>query len=243
MSYGIYSVEGAQHATNEDFVIVDEAAGLYVVCDGMGGHAAGEYASLQAGEYLVDFLRAELTGAMSEAAIFDLLTRAVNAANDHVYALSRSDEAYYDMGTTALIAHLANDRLYLCHIGDSRAYLVEETAATLLTCDQSYVQKLVEEGQITAQQARVHPKRNIILQAVGGPEKLQPQLLALDFTADQVLVLCSDGISDVLTESDIHKIVSAAADGQSAAQQLVERAFQQGSKDDSSAIVVGDLPL
>ncbi|PIE76892.1 MAG: hypothetical protein CSA13_02210 [Clostridiales bacterium] len=243
MKFGIYSAEGDRRITNEDFVIADQKLGIYIVCDGMGGHAAGEYASLQAGNYLLDFLRAELSDDLSEMLVFDVLNRAIDGVNRHVYGLSRSDEAYYGMGTTALIAYIAGKQLYICHVGDSRAYLVDDERALLLTRDQSYVQKLVDEGQISEEEARVHPKRNIVLQAVGTNQALQPELLAFDLAANQVVVLCSDGISDALTEEDMYRIIGEAKSAENAAKMLVEKAFLQGSKDDASAIVIGSLPL
>ncbi len=243
MKFGIYSAEGDRRITNEDFVIADQEMGLYIVCDGMGGHAAGEYASLQAGNYLLDFLRAELKEDLSEMAVFEILNRAIEAVNRYIYDLSRSDQAYRGMGTTALVAHIAGEQLYICHVGDSRAYLVDDERALLLTRDQSYVQKLVDEGQISEAEARNHPKRNIVLQAVGTNQVLQPELLAFDLAANQVVVLCSDGISDLLTEDDIHQLIGAAGSAQDAAKQLVEKAFAKGSKDDASAIVIGSLPL
>ncbi len=243
MKFAIYSAEGAKHTTNEDFVIVDQTNNIFIVCDGMGGHAAGEYASSQTGKFLLDFLNENLTDNSEQSEIIDLLARAVQVANQHVYDLSRQDAAYFGMGTTALVAIIRVDKLYICHIGDSRAYVVDSERATLLTRDQSYVQKLVDEGQITAEQARLHPKKNIVLQAVGGDEILRPELLVLDYNEDQVLLLCSDGVSDVLTEEDIYHVVKRADSCQTAAKNLVEQAFNKGSKDDSSAVVIGRFPL
>ncbi len=243
MKFGIYSQAGKQRTVNEDYVIVDEKLGLYIVCDGMGGHAAGEYASLQAGNYLRDFLRAELSPGLSEMAVLEVMARAIDGVNRHVYGLSRTDRAYYDMGTTALVAYVVDNQLYICHVGDSRAYLVDRKRALLLTRDQSYVQKLVDEGQISEREARVHPKRNIILQAIGTRQQLRPELLAFDLTAEKVVVLCSDGVSDALTEAAIQRVISGAKSVAEAAKLLVENAVLEGSTDDASAIVIAELPL
>ncbi len=243
MKYGIYTAEGDRRTNNEDFVIADHELGLFIVCDGMGGHAAGEYASLQAGNFLLQLLKEKLTHQLTEREVLNVLTSAIDRVNRHIYALSQEDSAYNDMGTTALMTLFRDRRLFICHVGDSRAYLVDSSGAKLLTRDQSYVQKLVEEGQITAEEARIHPKRNIILQAIGSNQKLDPELLVRDYTSDQVVVLCSDGVSDALTEDDIYNVVMAAQDNQAAARQLVEMAFNKGSRDDSTAVVVGDLAL
>ncbi len=243
MNFAIYSVESEKHTVNEDFVIADEQSGIYIVCDGMGGHAAGEYASSQTGKFLLGFLKEYLTEGLEQSEVVEVLAEAVERVNQYIYDLSRQDAAYYGMGTTALVAFIRGERLFICHVGDSRAYAVDNAAATLLTHDQSYVQKLVDEGQITIEQARVHPKKNIVLQAVGGDEMLRPELLVLEYKKDQVLLLCSDGISDVLLEEDIYDTVSVATSCQAAAKQLVEKALLKGSQDDSSAVIIGELPL
>ncbi len=242
MKYGIYSAEGDRRTINEDFAIADHKLGLFIVCDGMGGHAAGEYASLQAGNFLLQLLSEKLTPELTEREVLGVLSTAIDRVNQHIYALSQEDSAYNEMGTTAVIAFLRGERLFICHVGDSRAYLLDDRCAKLLTRDQSYVQKLVEEKQISAEEARVHPKRNIILQAIGSNQKLEPELMVKDYTSNRVVVLCSDGVSDVLTEDDIYSTVIAAQDNQAAAHQLVEMAFSKGSRDDSTAVIIGNLP-
>ncbi len=243
MNFGIYSAEGEKRGTNEDFVIADQANGIFIVCDGMGGHAAGEYASAQTGKYLLDFLNRHLDDSMSQVQISDVLIEAFDQVNHYVYDLSCQNTSYQGMGTTALVALFKKEQLYICHVGDSRAYAINSERTELLTHDHSYVQKLVDEGQITIDQARLHPKKNIVLQAVGGDETLVPELLILEYDDRQVLLLCSDGVSDVMTKDDIYRTVGAANSCQEAAQLVVEKAFEMGSKDDSSAIVIGRLPL
>ncbi len=243
MNFAIYSVEGEKRVTNEDFVIADAKNGIFIVCDGMGGHAAGEYASSQTGKFLLDYLLKHLNGDLTQSQIVDVLEKAVEKVNQYIYDLSRQNVDYKGMGTTALVVIIKAEHLYICHVGDSRAYAIDRYRAKLLTHDQSYVQKLVDEGQITREQARAHPKKNIVLQAVGGDEILTPELLVLEYDKEQVLLLCSDGISDVLTESDIYDTVSVSENCQEAAKRLVEEAFSRGSQDDSSAVVIGHLPL
>lgn len=244
MKFGIYTASGKNHLVNEDFVIAEEALGIYIVCDGMGGHAAGELASLETAKFILDKLKLQLDKPQSTAAnsqdqqMVDLLKTVLNEANDYIYRLSLSNKNYRQMGTTALVAYFASGDVYISHVGDSRAYLVNKTRISRLTKDHSYVQHLVDSGALRPEDAKDHPKRNMITQAIGAKIPVTPQIIKVQLASDDRLLLCSDGVSGALSERQIQDIICADLDLQQIAQTLVLSAFQNGGTDDASAIVV-----
>jgi len=217
-----------------------EMGSLFMVADGMGGAAAGEVASAMATEVVLQ----ELDARWRHAAEHDSETfaRAIKAAAEtanariHRYATEHPENR--GMGTTATIAGLLADTLYLAQVGDSRAYLVRNGVAQQITKDQSLMQKLVEAGEITAEEAEVSERRNIILQALGPEPVVKVDLTHQQVRRGDVLVLCSDGLSGQIRTADIARVVEEQPDLVNVCKQLIDLANEAGGPDNITVIAV-----
>ncbi len=211
---------------------------LFMVADGMGGAAAGEIASAMAVEVVYGELREKwIAKDSSDSEEFvRAIRRATVSANQQIHTFATNHTEYRGMGTTATIAGLLGDTLYVAQVGDSRAYLVRDGVARQITKDQSLMQKLIEAGELTEEEAAQSERRNIILQALG-PEPM----VKIDLTHQQVrrgdaLVLCSDGLSGQVTKEEIARIVSEEHDLVSACKRLIDLANENGGPDNITVI-------
>jgi serine/threonine protein phosphatase PrpC len=217
-----------------------ELGSLFMVADGMGGAAAGEVASAMATEVVLHELETRWRNAAEHDP--ETFARAIKAATEtanariHRYATDHPENR--GMGTTATIAGLLGDTLYLAQVGDSRAYLVRNGVAQQITKDQSLMQKLVEAGELTAEEAEVSERRNIILQALGPEPVVKVDLTHQQVRRDDVLVLCSDGLSGQIRTSDIARVVEEQPDLVSVCKQLIDLANENGGPDNITVIAV-----
>ena len=221
---------GKVRHNNEDSLIVIEPE-TFVVADGMGGASAGEVASRMLVETVKNFLT-------NSPAPWDetILAQAVTRANDDIWNLSRQNEDYRGMGTTATILYLDGDRACFAHVGDSRLYLLRNEILEQVTEDHSYVETLVRRGEITHEEARVHPMKNVLTQAVGA--MLEVQIDTANFSAqlDDVFLLCTDGLTNMVDDETIARILQNSPNP---AEDLINAALDNGGKDNVSVIVVG----
>ena len=209
---------------NEDSYMVREP--LFAVADGMGGHQGGEVASKLA----LDTLRETTDGTA--------LAQAVQDANRAVFEQAGRDPALAGMGTT-LTAFLADgDTLRLAHVGDSRAYLLRDGVLQRITTDHTVVEGLVEKGELTAQEATIHPQRSILTRAIGVDGEVQVDQASIQPRPGDRLLLCSDGLTGMVDEADIQRILEEYADPQAAAEALVDAANEAGGQDNITAVVV-----
>ena len=218
--------------------ISGERGSLFMVADGMGGAAAGEIASAMAVDVVLRELeRLWVHAARHDAASFaQALKRATAAANAEINAFATQHPEYRGMGTTATIAGLLGDTLYLAQVGDSRAYLIREGVARQLTKDQSLMQKLVEAGELTEEEAEHSERRNIILQALGPEASVKVDLTHQVVRRGDVLVLCSDGLSGQVSKDEIARVVSEEHDLVAACKRLVDKANENGGPDNITVI-------
>ncbi len=218
--------------------VVGERGTMFMVADGMGGAAAGEIASAMATEIVLR----ELQEAWSNAPSADpesfarALRRAAVAANDEIHNFALQHPEYRGMGTTATIAGLLGDTLYVAQVGDSRAYLVRDGVARQITKDQSLMQKLVEAGELTEEEAEVSERRNIILQALGPEASVKIDLTHQKLCRGDTLVLCSDGLSGQVTRDEIATYASKEPDLVALCRQLIDRANETGGPDNITVI-------
>jgi serine/threonine protein phosphatase PrpC len=221
---------GLLRSGNEDSAYA--GANLLVVADGMGGHAAGEVASaaVVARFALLDEL--ELSPAEALAA----LSATAEEANDTVLELITADEELTGMGTTLTAIAWLGDRIALVHVGDSRAYLLRDGELSQLTHDHTYVQTLVDAGRITADEAVVHPRRNLLMRAIDGSPPVEADLSIREARLGDRYLLCSDGLSGVLPESDLAEVL-CLGDPTGAVTALVERALAAGAPDNVTCVV------
>jgi protein phosphatase len=219
---------------------VSQPLGVYVVADGMGGHAAGEIASgtiinTVSQKALKDLMPAQL--AESEAHDrSNWLRQAVESANAEVFKLRQN--AGSDMGSTLVAAVLEGNQAYITHVGDSRAYLVNNQGIQRLTVDHSLVERLIATHQISREEARYHPQRNVIYRTIGDKAGVEVEVSTHTLSVGDYLLLCSDGLSGMVDDENIHRIVINAASPQDACDELVRAANDAGGDDNISVIIV-----
>lgn len=239
---------GQQRSHNEDTVLVVELeqagyhsilpTGLLILADGMGGHLAGEVASALAARTAAQhILQACLTllpvreHSASEPSLKEVLTEAFRRANELV------TEHVPGGGTTLLCALIIGDQAYIANVGDSRAYLVSSTGCSQITRDHSLVDIMVELGQMTVEEAVHHPQRNVLYRAVGQRGPLEVDTFFCHIPPGGVLLLCSDGLWEMVSEEEIAQVVTTSSSLQEACEVLVEKANQAGGKDNISIIL------
>jgi PPM family protein phosphatase len=222
---------GRGRPENEDSILVDDAGGLWAVADGMGGHRAGEVASATA----IDTLQAAYQAGRP-------LDEAVEDANAAVFAKSADDPALRGMGTTlTAIAVRDGHTAVLGHVGDSRAYLLRDGTVTQVTEDHSLVEQLVREGRLRPEEAQRHPQRAIITRALGVDAHVEVDTYRVDLKAGDRLLICSDGLTNMLSDETIAATLRRHADPQQAADNLVDMANQAGGDDNITVVVLDAL--
>lgn len=231
ISFGSRTDIGYVRDHNEDSLIIIPP--LFAVADGMGGHEAGEIAS----EITVNTL-AELAPSHLDA---EGLTAAVEAANYNVMKAPRQGIGRDGMGTTLTAAMLEGERLLIAQVGDSRAYLLHKGHLQQITRDHSLMADLIEAGQITPEEARVHPNRSVITRAIGSAIHMRPDIYELNVDAGDRILLCSDGLSSMISNNAIESIMRRQSDAQHCADELVTAALENGGADNVT-VVVADVP-
>lgn len=226
-TFGSRTDVGCVREHNEDSLVV--APPLYVVCDGMGGHAAGEVAS----EIAVDVI-AERAPRHPDA---EALGRAVEEANLAIVRAAREGVGREGMGTTCTAAMLENERLVIAQVGDSRAYLLHKGRLQQLTRDHSLMTDLIEAGKITPEEARVHPQRSVITRALGSDPRTTPDLFEINVETGDRLLLCSDGLSGMVEDDEIESLMARTPDPQRCAALLVNEAIAHGGYDNVTVVV------
>ena len=231
ISFGSRTDIGYVRDHNEDSLIIIPP--LFAVADGMGGHEAGEIAS----EITVNTL-AELAPSHLDA---EGLTAAVEAANYNVMKAPRQGIGRDGMGTTLTAAMLEGERLLIAQVGDSRAYLLHKGHLQQITRDHSLMADLIEAGQIAPEEARVHPNRSVITRAIGSDIHMRPDIYELNVDAGDRILLCSDGLSSMISNNAIESIMRRQSDAQHCADELVTAALENGGADNVT-VVVADVP-
>ena len=211
---------------------------LFLVADGMGGAASGEIASSMAGSVVLDVLRQEWRAhnTPSPDTFAVALRDATIAANGRIHGFARENPEHRGMGTTATIAGLLGDTLYVAQVGDSRAYLVRDGRAKQLTKDQSLMQRLVEAGEMTQEQAEASDRRNIILQALGPESHVTIDLTHQQVRRGDTLIMCSDGLSGLVRADEIARLAAETADVRLLCERLIARANELGGPDNITVI-------
>ena len=245
-AYGLTHV-GRQRQHNEDSLLVSKDASLFLVADGMGGHAAGEIASRIAVDSITEFIvhTKEDDGTWPHAydeqyrRTTNRLMAALRMANSRVLEAMRKDARLRGMGTTVVACMADGETMSVAHVGDSRAYLVRGGKLTRLTNDHSWVFEQVQAGMLTEAEAEKHPLRNVITRALGGALSVNPDASEVESQLGDVYLLCSDGLTGMVPEDEILRVVSEnAGDLVVACQQLIDVANQRGGIDNITAVLV-----
>ncbi len=237
---------GRQRQHNEDAFLVETSAKLFLVADGMGGHAAGEIASRIAVDSISEFIlhTKEDDGTWPHAydehykRSTNRLMAAVRMANTRVLEAMRKDARLRGMGTTVVACLADNDVMSFAHVGDSRAYLIRDNNLNRITNDHSWVFEQVQAGMLTEAEAEKHPLRNVITRALGGALQVNPDASEIQTKPGDVFLLCSDGLTGMVPEEEILRIVTQTEDLEDACQKLIDAANERGGLDNVTAILV-----
>ncbi len=227
------SVIGMKRTNNEDAIYVNEQKNLYVVADGMGGCNAGEVASNTAISIFVEAM--EKT---ENEEILDRMMFATRACNQIVYQKAKNNIEYTDMGTTLVAACIEKEKVFIIYVGDSRAYRFRDNELCQITTDHSYVMELVKIGSITKEEAEVHPKKNIITRAIGVREDVEPDIVIADIKEGDKILLCTDGLSNMVSNKEMEKILTTECSTEEKVKKLVLLANHKGGLDNISLILI-----
>ena len=208
---------------------------LLAVADGMGGHAKGDEASKIA---LNAIARAVIPDLLNNTSFTKILEKGIQNANQDILDYTAKNPEASGMGTTSVCAVVKDNQIHLANVGDSRAYRVSDDEICRVTKDHSYVQALIDEGEITEEQAREHPRKNEITRAVGIMPSIEVDTMKLTLDSDESLLLCCDGVIAHLSDDDIHKIIRDSPDPQTACQEIVDMANERGGSDNISLIIL-----
>lgn len=222
---------------------------LFVVADGMGGHAGGQRASALTIDFLEDFMVDSLRQFMNlrgseKEEVLVVLKRAVSQADARVCAEARNHPEYHGMGTTVTLAYSLQDELFVVHVGDSRCYLLRERQLQQVTSDHTITQELVRKGMLAASEASSHHLRHVITNAIGGAEQgVQVEFHQRALRSGDCLLLCSDGLTDMLSDAEITSILEAEEDPQRACEALIAAANEKGGRDNITTVVARYVEL
>jgi protein phosphatase len=227
---------GVVRSGNEDNFLMLADRGIFIVADGMGGHAAGEVASEMAVHIVADEL-GQYRGLTDE----ELATRMHNAirkANEAIFSRTLSEHDKRGMGTTLTALVLLPDRYLIGQVGDSRAYLLRSDRLRQITKDHSYVQEQVDAGLLTPEQARVHPYSNVITRCVGAGMEVTPDIYFGSLESEDLLLLASDGLTGMLEDEQLRRLLKSDGGPQRAVDQMISEANRRGGLDNITAIVI-----
>lgn len=240
MKIGYKTDTGMQRKKNEDsFLILDEYAPnllVLAVADGMGGHNAGEVASKIAIDKLKEAFDKNqniLLNDIEAGSLEDI----VDKINLSIFNKGQNNPEYNGMGTTLSFLIYYNRQLIISHIGDSRIYKIDNKGINQLTEDHSLVAKLIEKGEITKEQANNHPQKNIITRALGTEEKIKSDIYYYETKEEDIILLCTDGLTNMVSEEDIKNVIKENQDFQLAAEKLVKLANDKGGTDNITLIL------
>lgn len=231
---------GKAREINEDSYYVpkgNDELQIFIVADGMGGYNGGEIASSLAIKSAKNYIETNFISTPKDReSMQELVKSSMQYANMVVYERSKENSELDGMGTTLEVCFLYEGRLYVGHIGDSRIYRIRNHIIRKLTNDHSYVETLVKDGKITKEEAKIHPKKNMLMKALGCTEYIEPDVMVRGFQKGDVLLMASDGLTNMVDEKEIYTIIEN--NKENAAEKLIERANESGGYDNITAIIV-----
>lgn len=234
---------GKVREINQDYYYISNSLDevqLYILADGMGGYNGGEIASKIAVETAKNYIENNFKEIEKDRdSIIQLLGSSMEYANMVVYEKSQEKPELHGMGTTLEICLIYNNKVYIGHIGDSRIYRIRKEFIRKLTQDHSYVQKLVKEGKITKEQAEVHPQKNMLTRALGCNAFVEPDVMVKGFLKDDILVMCSDGLTNMVKTEIIYQ--EASKNIEQAPKELVRIANENGGKDNVTVVIIKNI--
>ena len=232
---------GKKRKLNQDYVFSSERkignlSNVFIVADGMGGHNAGDYAS----RYTVDTMVEEIEKSFEQSPV-KILGKAITTANTKLREKASMDPALFGMGTTVVACTVLGKYLQVANVGDSRLYVVNDDSITQITRDHSLVEEMVRMGGIDRETARTHLDKNIITRAIGATETVDIDFFNVELNRGDIVLMCSDGLTNMLEDEQIREIVSGQSDIGEKAKELVVAANDNGGKDNIAVILIEPL--
>ncbi len=229
---------GVKRTMNQDYIFCSEEPvgsfpNLFVVADGMGGHKAGDYASKTCVDYVVDSIKNS-----DRKTPISILEQAINRANEQILKEAQNNKDLEGMGTTFVCSVIMDNTMYVANIGDSRLYVINEKEIRQITEDHSLVEEMIRTGELGRKEARIHPNKNIITRALGTTEEVTADYFEVDVRPGDVILLCSDGLSNMMDDDDIMYILRRYEKIGTAGKKLVEKANACGGRDNISIILI-----
>lgn len=231
---------GKAREINQDYYYIpnpEDNLQLFILADGMGGYNGGEIASSLAVQAVKSYMESNFNQIEhSKEEILKLIKSAIEYANMVVFEKSKNEAELQGMGTTLDVCFIYNNKIYMGHVGDSRIYRIRSEVMRKLTKDHSYVQQLLEDGKITREEANHHPKKNMLTKALGCTAYVEPDIRARNYEAGDILVMCSDGLTNMVEEKEIYNVVKQ--NPESAPNTLVNLANNAGGYDNITVITI-----
>lgn len=232
---------GKHRPNNEDaFYIPKEDVNLpklFIVADGMGGHQGGEIASKLAVKEVSEYINKNIIENLAKSQVRKIIKDSLIIANEKILKCSMKTPNWHGMGTTITMALFQDNLLYIGHVGDSRAYRIRDNEIDLLTEDDSIVWELMTEGKITLAETKTHPMKNVITKALGTEQQLKPDLLEFDIKKGDIIILCSDGLTNMLDEDKI-KEIACKYNPHDAVDELIKQANKNGGIDNITVGII-----
>lgn len=230
---------GQKREMNQDYIYCSDSSvgklpNLYIVADGMGGHNAGDYASRQATETMLSYIeKSDYENPVT------VLKYAIIRANERLIVDAQKNPELAGMGTTIVACVIVDGHLYVANMGDSRLYLITGDEIRQITMDHSLVEEMIRAGKLERENVRNHPEKNIITKAVGASLDAMPDFFELDISTEDRVLLCSDGLSNMVEDDEIEDIVREEDSLENAVDRLIERANYYGGRDNISVVLIG----
>ncbi|HAA43809.1 MAG TPA: Stp1/IreP family PP2C-type Ser/Thr phosphatase [Ruminiclostridium sp.] len=242
MRFAAISDKGIVRDVNEDSYRIitgqDGVPDTFIIADGMGGHSSGDVASNMAVDFAKDYILNNPEIFSSEDSVLEGIRNLIEEANRAIYEKASQSKETLGMGTTFILTVVLKDKLYIGHVGDSRLYLIRDNTIKKLTTDHSYIEELILNGSITREEAKNHPKKNIITRALGCNETILVDTLTSPVNKDDIFVLCTDGLTNMLSEYKIMEIILKNDDLNYSCNELVRLANEKGGEDNITVIIM-----
>ncbi len=242
MLVGAKSHIGRVRKINQDafYVPLDKKMPIYIVADGMGGHKAGEVASNMAKDIIVENLEKNKILLNTERQVLKVIKESIEDANTKIYLKALENNKYRGMGTTIILCYIGKKHIYIGHVGDSRAYIIRDKTMEIeqITEDHSLVNDLVKTGGLTIEEAKNHPKKNMITRAVGSSSIIEVDLIREKYGLDDILLIMTDGVTNMLEDKEILEEFIGSKNLQKSCENIIERANNLGGLDNSTIIAI-----
>ena len=234
---GFKTDKGKKRKKNEDSLFIMPSDNIYIVADGVGGHNSGEIASQTAVKSVAEYVKSNpIEKIRDEKNLISYFSLCLKKVNSIIFDMSTKSQQNKGMATTLVLVYVAGKKAYFVNIGDSRAYIYRDDEISQITEDHTYVNELVKVGNITVDEAKEHPQKNMITRALGGEDKILPDFYQLKIEKNDIIILCTDGLYSELSNDEIKEIISKHDSMNELSKSLVDEANKKGGNDNITVI-------